>query len=116
MDDELLVVRCQLGEPEAFAELVDRWHVPVWTFVRRMLDAERAGDVAQEIWVAVLRGCPGWPIRAGSDPGSSPSPGGPFWTGSATSTRPPRGRARPENHRPKTSPSRSWTGPNWSRP
>ncbi|MCP9949503.1 RNA polymerase sigma factor [Actinomadura madurae] len=58
MDDELLVVRCQLGEPEAFAELVDRWHVPVWTFVRRMLDAERAGDVAQEIWVAVLRGLP----------------------------------------------------------
>jgi RNA polymerase sigma-70 factor (ECF subfamily) len=58
MDDELLVVRCQLGEPEAFAELVGLWHVPVWTFVRRMLDAERADDVAQEIWVAVLRGLP----------------------------------------------------------
>ncbi|GAA2412301.1 sigma-70 family RNA polymerase sigma factor [Actinomadura vinacea] len=58
MDDELLVVRCQLGEREAFAELVGLWHAPVWTFVRRMLDEQRADDVAQEIWVAVLRGLP----------------------------------------------------------
>jgi RNA polymerase sigma-70 factor (ECF subfamily) len=58
MDDELLVVRCQLGEREAFAELVGVWHAPVWTFVRRMLDEQRADDVAQEIWVAVLRGLP----------------------------------------------------------
>jgi RNA polymerase sigma-70 factor (ECF subfamily) len=58
MDDELLVIRCQLGERDAFAELVHAWHVPVWTFVRRMLDAERADDVAQEVWVAVLRGLP----------------------------------------------------------
>ncbi|WP_433227796.1 RNA polymerase sigma factor [Actinomadura formosensis] len=58
MNDELLVVRCQLGEREAFTELVGLWHVPVWTFVRRMLDAERADDVVQEIWVAVLRSLP----------------------------------------------------------
>lgn len=58
MTDELLVVRCQLGEREALAELVGVWHAPVWTFVRRMLDAERADDVTQEIWVAALRGLP----------------------------------------------------------
>ncbi|MGP4021779.1 RNA polymerase sigma factor [Actinomadura sp. 3N407] len=58
MDDELLVVRSQLGERAAFAELVRRWHVPVWTFTRRMLDEQRADDVAQEVWVAVLRGLP----------------------------------------------------------
>jgi len=58
MDDELLVVRCQLGERAAFTELVARWHAPVWTFVRRMLDEQRAHDVTQEIWVAVLRGLP----------------------------------------------------------
>ncbi|WP_149259142.1 RNA polymerase sigma factor [Actinomadura sp. K4S16] len=58
MDDELLVIRCQLGERDAFTELVSRWHAPVWTFVRRMLDAGRADDVAQEVWVAVLRGLP----------------------------------------------------------
>ncbi|MEV4177452.1 sigma-70 family RNA polymerase sigma factor [Nonomuraea sp. NPDC049709] len=58
MTDELLVVRAQLGERAAWAELVARWRVPVWTYVRRMLDAERADDVTQEIWLAVVRGLP----------------------------------------------------------
>ncbi|MEU4832439.1 sigma-70 family RNA polymerase sigma factor [Streptosporangium sp. NPDC023615] len=58
MNDELLVVRAQLGERAALAELVARWRVPVWTYVRRMLDAERADDVTQEIWLAVVRGLP----------------------------------------------------------
>jgi RNA polymerase sigma factor (sigma-70 family) len=58
MSDELLVVRCQLGEREALAELVRAWHEPVWTYVRRMLGPQRADDVAQEVWVAVLRGLP----------------------------------------------------------
>ncbi|MFS1301930.1 sigma-70 family RNA polymerase sigma factor [Streptosporangium longisporum] len=58
MTDELLVVRAQLGERAALAELVTRWRVPVWTYVRRMLDAERADDVTQEIWLAVVRGLP----------------------------------------------------------
>ena len=29
-EDELLVIRCQLGERPAFDELVERWHGPVW--------------------------------------------------------------------------------------
>ncbi|GGS70356.1 RNA polymerase sigma factor [Nonomuraea spiralis] len=58
MTDELLVVRAQLGERAAIAELVHRWHTPVRTYARRMLDAERADDVTQEIWVAVVRGLP----------------------------------------------------------
>ncbi|MEV0387197.1 sigma-70 family RNA polymerase sigma factor [Nonomuraea sp. NPDC050643] len=58
MTDELLVVRAQLGEQPAMTELVARWRVPVWTYVRRMLDAERADDVSQEIWLAVVRGLP----------------------------------------------------------
>ncbi|MFI7130333.1 RNA polymerase sigma factor [Nonomuraea sp. NPDC050153] len=58
MTDELLVVRAQLGERAAWAELVARWRVPVWTYVRRMLDGERADDVTQEIWLAVVRGLP----------------------------------------------------------
>ncbi|MEV1174752.1 sigma-70 family RNA polymerase sigma factor [Nonomuraea sp. NPDC049784] len=58
MTDELLVVRAQLGERAALAELVARWRVPVWTYVRRMLDAERADDVSQEVWLAVVRGLP----------------------------------------------------------
>lgn len=58
MADELLVLRCQLGERAALTELVRTWHEPVWTYLRRMLDAERADDVAQEVWLAVLRGLP----------------------------------------------------------
>lgn len=58
MTDELLVVRCQLGEREAFAELVRAWHDPVWTYVRRMLGSADADDVAQEVWLAVVRGLP----------------------------------------------------------
>ncbi|MGV9778926.1 RNA polymerase sigma factor [Streptosporangium sp. NPDC003464] len=58
MSDELLVVRCQLGEREAFAELVRAWHGPVWTYVRRMLGPVEADDVSQEVWLAVVRGLP----------------------------------------------------------
>jgi RNA polymerase sigma-70 factor (ECF subfamily) len=58
MTDELLVIRAQLGEHGALAELLARWRMPVWTYVRRMLDADRADDVSQEIWLAVVRGLP----------------------------------------------------------
>ena len=58
MTDELLVVRCQLGEREAFTELVRAWHVPVSTYVGRLLGGADADDVTQEVWVAVLRGLP----------------------------------------------------------
>ncbi len=58
MTDELTVVRCQLGERDAFAELVRAWHDPVRAYVRRMLPSTDADDVAQEMWLAVLRGLP----------------------------------------------------------
>ncbi|MFC4534336.1 RNA polymerase sigma factor [Sphaerisporangium dianthi] len=58
MSDELLVVRCQLGEREAFAELVRAWHGAIERYVRRML-AGPDDDVAQEIWLAVFKGLPG---------------------------------------------------------
>ncbi|GIF25493.1 RNA polymerase sigma-70 factor (ECF subfamily) [Actinoplanes tereljensis] len=58
MTDELLIVRCRLGERAAFAELVRAWHDPVWNYVRRMLGPDRAEDVVQEVWLAVFRGLP----------------------------------------------------------
>ncbi|MFE9628862.1 RNA polymerase sigma factor [Streptomyces sp. NPDC006527] len=55
----LLVVRCQLGEREAFRELVQLWHAPLWRFVRGMVGSgQLADDIAQEAWVAVVRGLP----------------------------------------------------------
>jgi RNA polymerase sigma-70 factor (ECF subfamily) len=53
------VVRSQLGEREAFGELVRVWHRPVWEYVRRMLGKPQlADDVSQEVWLAVVRGLP----------------------------------------------------------
>lgn len=58
MSNELLVVRAQLGSRSALEDLVTLWQRPVWSYVRRMLDAERADDVAQEAWIAVVRALP----------------------------------------------------------
>lgn len=56
-EDELLVIRCQLGERPAFDELVERWHPPVWKYIRRLAgDDDAAWDVAQDVWLRVLRG------------------------------------------------------------
>ncbi|MFB8777946.1 RNA polymerase sigma factor [Streptomyces broussonetiae] len=57
--DGLLVVRCQLGEREAFRELVALWHPRLWRYVRGMVGSPHlADDLAQEVWVAVVRGLP----------------------------------------------------------
>ena len=57
--DELLVVRCQLGEPEAFDTLIGRWHRPLWTYIRRMTGRdEDAQDILQDVWLRVIRGIP----------------------------------------------------------
>jgi RNA polymerase sigma factor (sigma-70 family) len=56
-EDELLVIRCQLGERPAFDELVERWHGPVWKYVRRVAGGDDAAwDIAQDVWLRVLRG------------------------------------------------------------
>lgn len=56
-EDELLVIRCQLGERAAFDELTERWHPPVWNYLRRVIGADDAAkDVAQDVWLRVLRG------------------------------------------------------------
>jgi RNA polymerase sigma factor (sigma-70 family) len=55
--DELLAIRCQLGERAAFDELIARWHEPLWRYLRRLANSDEvAGDLAQDTWVRVLRG------------------------------------------------------------
>jgi RNA polymerase sigma factor (sigma-70 family) len=54
---ELLVIRCQLGERDAFDALIDRWHVPLWRFIRRMVGNDAvAEDILQDVWLRVVRG------------------------------------------------------------
>lgn len=56
-EDEWLVVRCQLGERPAFDELIERWHAPLWSYLRRLAgDDDAADDLAQDVWLRVLRG------------------------------------------------------------
>lgn len=60
LTDELLAIRCQLGEPEAFDALIERWHLPLWKYLRRVIGADGgAADALQDVWVRVLRGLPG---------------------------------------------------------
>ena len=57
--DELLVVRCQLGERAAFDDLIDRWHQPLWRYLRRLLgDSDAAAETLQDVWLRVLRALP----------------------------------------------------------
>jgi RNA polymerase sigma-70 factor (ECF subfamily) len=58
--DELLVVRCQLGERAAFDELIERWHEPLWRYLRRVVgDPDAAAETLQDAWLRALRALPG---------------------------------------------------------
>jgi RNA polymerase sigma-70 factor (ECF subfamily) len=55
--DELLAVRCQLGERVAFDELIARWHEPLWRYLCRLSNSpDAARDLAQDTWIRVFRG------------------------------------------------------------
>jgi RNA polymerase sigma factor (sigma-70 family) len=64
-EDELLAIRCQLGEAGAFNDLIARWHGPLWTYLRRMAgEDDAASDTMQDVWIRVIRGIP--KLRDGS--------------------------------------------------
>lgn len=54
--DEWLALRCQLGEPQAFGELVREMERPLLYYATKLLrDQDKAFDVLQEVWLKVLR-------------------------------------------------------------
>jgi len=54
--DELLAMRCKLGEPLAFQELVETMERRLFYYVRRFLDDDdEAADVLQEVWLTVFQ-------------------------------------------------------------
>jgi DNA-directed RNA polymerase specialized sigma24 family protein len=54
--DELLAIRCQLGERDAFDALIARWYEPLWRYLRTLANSsEVADDLAQDTWLRVLR-------------------------------------------------------------
>jgi RNA polymerase sigma-70 factor, ECF subfamily len=55
--DELLVMRCQDGDGESLVALVSRWQPRLLRHAMRLTrQYEAACDVAQEAWVAIVRG------------------------------------------------------------
>ena len=57
--ERLLVLRCQTGDDEAYRELVSRFGPRLQYFLRKMLRRpDRADDLAQEVWIDVLRQLP----------------------------------------------------------
>lgn len=54
--DEMLMVRYQRGEREAFAELVRRYHGPIFNFsFRQLRHASLAEDVTQEVFLRLVQ-------------------------------------------------------------
>jgi len=63
--DEALMLEFQRGSREAFTELFERYRDRIYGFFRRRLDhAARAEELAQEAFVAVIRGAARWELRA----------------------------------------------------
>ncbi len=62
LTDEQAMWRVQMrDDPEAFAELVRRWHPPIWNLCVRMTgDEHRGEDLAQEAFVRVFAGRAGF--------------------------------------------------------
>jgi RNA polymerase sigma-70 factor, ECF subfamily len=54
--EELIVIKCRLGEEEAFRELVDIMETRLFYYVRKFIDNdESALEVLQEVWITVFK-------------------------------------------------------------
>ena len=54
--EQVLILRCQIGDSEALKELFNRYKNPLRYFINRLLDdSEVADDVFQDTWLTVLR-------------------------------------------------------------
>lgn len=55
--DQLLAVRCRRGDRQAWQEVVRRWEMPLFYYLRRLLHHEAdAWDTLQQTWIAAYRG------------------------------------------------------------
>jgi RNA polymerase sigma-70 factor (ECF subfamily) len=55
--DQLLEVRCRRGDRRAWQELIDRWEMPLFYYLRRLVRRESdAWDVLQQTWLAAYQG------------------------------------------------------------
>ena len=53
--EQLLLLRCQMGDKDAFAELIKRYERPLRYFINRLLDnSELTEDIFQDTWLTVI--------------------------------------------------------------
>jgi RNA polymerase sigma-70 factor (ECF subfamily) len=59
--EQMLVIRCQIGDESAFQELLGLYGPRLLLFTQRMMQSSPAqvADVTQDIWIAIYRGLPG---------------------------------------------------------
>lgn len=54
--EHVLVLRCQIGDMDAFAELIERYQAPLRYFINRLLeDTQMSDDIFQDTWLTVIR-------------------------------------------------------------
>ena len=54
--EQVLVLRCQVGDKDAFAELIERYQAPLRYFISRLsANNEMTEDIFQETWLTVIR-------------------------------------------------------------
>ena len=54
--EQVLLLRCQIGDKEALAELIDRYQAPLRYFISRLsANSETAEDIFQDTWLTVIR-------------------------------------------------------------
>jgi RNA polymerase sigma-70 factor (ECF subfamily) len=55
--DELLILKCQVGEKAAFEELVERWEKRLWHYAYKVTGSDSAAwDILQETWIGIVKG------------------------------------------------------------
>ena len=54
--EQVLLLRCQIGDGDALAELIERYQKPLRYFISRLLDdTQMTEDILQETWLTVVR-------------------------------------------------------------
>ena len=53
--EQMLILRCQMGDKEAFARLIKRYQRPLRYFISRLLeDVQASEDILQETWLTMI--------------------------------------------------------------
>jgi RNA polymerase sigma-70 factor (ECF subfamily) len=54
--EQVLILRCQIGDKDALAELIERYEAPLRYFISRLsAEPETAEDIFQDTWLTVIR-------------------------------------------------------------